>query len=224
MTDEQKQENQETSSETSPETKNDVFDPEKASKEDWSALVDKKDEKIQELEDRIMRIAAEAENTRKRLERDKEERVCFANESLIREMLPVLDNLERAVQHAENKTDANSLLEGVRMTLKGFTDALSRFGCVSFESEGKPFNPNYHEAMLQQESSEHPDNTVIQELEKGYTLKDRLLRPAKVVVTKAPPSPVSEIPTEESPEPENISQEAKDSPEGNNSKKDQNEG
>jgi molecular chaperone GrpE len=72
------------------------------------------------------------------------------------------------------------------MTLKSFSDALSKFGCVSFDSLGKPFDPNYHEAVMQQESDEVPDMTVVQEFQKGYTLKDRLVRPAMVVVAKSP--------------------------------------
>jgi molecular chaperone GrpE len=212
MSDEQKQENQETSSETSAEPEKGVFDPDKATKEQWLALVAQKDEEMQQLQDRVMRIAAESENTRKRLERDREEKICFANESLIQAMLPVLDNLERAVQHAETNTNTESLLEGVRMTLKGFTDALDRFGCTSFESVGKAFDPNYHEAMLQEQSAEHPDNTVLQELEKGYLLKERLLRPAKVVVSKAPPGSNSEEPGEGTSQSENSSEKEAVSP------------
>jgi molecular chaperone GrpE len=140
----------------------------------------------------MMRVAAEAENTRKRLERERTEGVAFANESLIRAMLPVLDNLERAVQHGDKNSNTDSLLEGVSMTIKGFLDTLAKFGCVPFVSEGKSFDPNFHEALMQQEKTDLPDGTVLQELEKGYTLKERLLRPAKVVVSKRPCSPTIE--------------------------------
>ena len=99
----------------------------------------------------------------------------FANESLIRELLPVIDNLERALQHGEQEVEGRGLVDGVRLTLKGFTDVLGRFGCSSFEAVGKVFDPNYHEAVMQQESSEYPDTTVVQELQKGYTLRDRLV-------------------------------------------------
>ncbi|MCE5244689.1 MAG: nucleotide exchange factor GrpE, partial [Desulfobacteraceae bacterium] len=137
-----------------------------------------KDEEIKSLQDRVLRAAAEMENTRKRLEREKSEGICFANESLLRDLLPIVDNLERAIVHGEEEGNFQALLEGVRLTLKSFGDTLGKYGCKVFESMGKPFDPNFHEAVMQQESSEHPEKTVVQEFQKGYTLKDRLLRPA----------------------------------------------
>ncbi len=145
----------------------------------------KKDEEIKQLHDRILRMAAEMENTRKRLEREKSECISFANEGMIRGLLPVIDNLERAVQHGEEDATCRGLLEGVRLTLKSFGEVLGKFGCVPFDAVGKTFDPNFHEAVMQQESSEHPENTILQELQKGYTLHDRLLRPATVIVSKA---------------------------------------
>ena len=186
MTEDHKKEGLSDAGETPSEEGGVAFDPENATVEEWRALVADKDEKISELQERMLRIAADAENTRKRLERDKQDGICFANESLIRSLLPVVDNLERAVEHGENGSDSESLLEGVRMTLKGFTDTLGRFGCNSFDSVGKPFDPRFHEAMMQEESSGREANTVIRELEKGYVLNDRLIRPAKVVVSRLP--------------------------------------
>lgn len=151
----------------------------------------KQAEQVKQLQDRILRLAAENENTRKRLEREKMDGINFANESLIRELLPVIDNLERALQHGEEDTNCKGLLDGVRMTLKSFADALDKFGCTSFESVGKVFDPNYHEAVMQQESPESPEKTVLQELQKGYTLRDRLVRPAMVIVSKASHNPSS---------------------------------
>jgi molecular chaperone GrpE len=148
-------------------------------------LVAQKDPEIKQLQDRALRLAAEAENTRKRLDREKSEGICYANEGLIRELLPVIDNLERAVRHGEDDADLNSVLDGVRMTLKSFGDVLARHGCSSFESVGEAFDPNFHEALMQQPSGEHPDRTILQEFQKGYKLRDRLLRPASVVVSKA---------------------------------------
>lgn len=148
-------------------------------------LLEQKDEECRQLQDRLLRLAAEVENTRKRLERERSDGICFANESLIRDLLPVVDNLERAIQHSEQEADFQSLLDGVRLTLKAFIDAFSKFGCVPFESLNKAFDPNYHEAVMQLESAEHPEKTVIQELQKGYTLRDRVIRPAMVVVSKA---------------------------------------
>jgi len=153
--------------------------------EESEDILVKKDKEIRQLQDRILRMAAEMENMRKRLERERSDGISFANEYLIRELLPVIDNLERAVQHGEKDTNCQSLLEGVRMTLKNMGDVLGRFGCTSFESLGKPFDPKYHEAVMQQESTEYPEKTVIQELQKGFTLHDRLVRPAMVVVSRS---------------------------------------
>lgn len=148
-------------------------------------LLDEKDKEIQRLQDRALRLAAEMENTRKRLEREKSESISYANEHLLKEILTVADNLERAIQHAEADADYDSLLEGMRMILKGFWDSIAKFGCTPFDSLGATFDPNLHEAMMQQETANEPDNKVLQELQRGYKLHDRLLRPAMVVVSKA---------------------------------------
>lgn len=149
-------------------------------------LLSEKEDEVKRLQDRILRVAAEMENTRKRLEREKSDGISFANESLMRELLSVLDNLERAIQHAENGADFKSLFEGIRMIHKGFLDALAKFGCRPFDSVGSDFDPNIHEAVMQQEAAGEDENKVLQELQKGYRLNDRLLRPAMVVVSKAP--------------------------------------
>ena len=182
---EEKKEEERSVSEEEVETLAKGLEMEEGSEVSVEARLAKKDEEIKTLQDRVLRLAAENENTRKRLEREKTDGICFANESFIRELLPVIDNLERAVQHAAKESDPEALLEGVRMTLKAFADTLEKFGCKAFESVGKPFDPNFHEAVMQQESSEEPENTVLQEFRKGYTLNERLLRPAMVVVSKA---------------------------------------
>lgn len=162
------------------------FDPGTATPEQWRSLLEQKDEEITQLKDRVLRIAAEMDNTRKRLERERADGVAYANENILKEMLPIVDNLERALQHGKTDVSNKSLLEGVLITLKGFKDTLARFGCASFEATGKAFDPNVHEAVMQQETREQPESTVIQELQKGYTLHERLLRPAMVVVSKLP--------------------------------------
>ena len=162
------------------------FDPETATKEQWLELLATKDAQIQQLKEKILRITAEMENMRKRLQREREEGICFANEQLLKELLPVRDNLEQALEHGSREVDKDSLIEGVRITCNSFKDVLKRFGCTAFESLGRTFDPNYHEAMVHQETTEHPENTVIQEYRKGYMLHNRLLRPAAVVVAKAP--------------------------------------
>lgn len=154
--------------------------------EDAGALLAEKEEEIKQLQDRILRMAAEMDNTRKRLEREKSDAISFANVSLIKDMLAVVDNLERALQHAEGETESSSaLFDGVKMTLKSFLDVLARYGCAPFDAVGKSFDPNYHEAVAQQESAEHEELTVLSEFQRGYTLNDRLLRPAMVLVSKA---------------------------------------
>lgn len=141
--------------------------------------------------DLYLRERAELDNYRKRMQREKEDLARFANENLLREMLPILDNLERAVSHAEQDQEGG-LLEGVQMTLEQFRKTLERFGVVPVASIGEPFSPERHEAMGQMESSEHAPNTVVQEMQKGYTLNDRLLRPALVMIAKAPAAPAAD--------------------------------
>ncbi len=94
------------------------------------------------------------------------------------------DAVERALEHSEVGADQGGLLEGLNMTLKGFLDTLTRFGCTPVEAAGKAFDPNFHEAVSQEESADHEPNTVLRELQKGYMLKERLLRPAMVLVSK----------------------------------------
>lgn len=152
--------------------------------EDLQDLLAKKEEELKQAQDRMLRLAAELDNTRKRLEREKTEGISYANESMMRELIPVIDNLERAIEHGEKDEANQGLLEGVRMTLKSFIDVFAKFGGNPFESIGEPFDPNRHEAVTQEESAEHPDMTVTREFQKGYMLRDRLLRPAMVGVAR----------------------------------------
>lgn len=137
--------------------------------------------------DLYLRERAELENFRKRMQREKEDLVRFANENLLREILTVVDNLERAIDHArKNQETVQGLLEGVEMTLSQCQKLLDKFGITPVIAVGEPFDPTWHEAMGQLESTEHPANTVLQEMQKGYMLNDRLLRPALVLISKAP--------------------------------------
>jgi molecular chaperone GrpE len=121
------------------------------------------------------------------MQKEKEDLIRFGNENLIRELLPVLDNLERAVEHARGEKNENEgLLQGVEMTISQFQKALEKFGASTFSAVGEAFDPGRHEAMGQIESDEHPPNTVVQELQKGCLLNERLLRPAMVMVARAP--------------------------------------
>ncbi|PLX92722.1 MAG: nucleotide exchange factor GrpE [Desulfuromonas sp.] len=141
---------------------------------------------LEQQKDLYLRTRAETDNFRRRMQREKEELSKFANESILREILPVIDNLERAVSHArENDADSSSLLDGVEMTLSQFQKVLEKFNVTPVEAHGKPFDPACHEAMGQMESAECAPNTVVQVLQSGYMLNDRLLRPALVMVSKA---------------------------------------
>jgi molecular chaperone GrpE len=162
-----------------------AFDPETADKEALLAKYRKLEAELSEAHERVLRTAADSENFKKRLQREKEEQTRYANESFTRELLTVIDNLERALEHSGVESDQEGgLVEGLNMTLKGFLDTLTRFGCTQVEAEGKPFDPNFHEAVSQEESAAHEPNTVLRELQKGYMLKGRLLRPAMVIVSK----------------------------------------
>lgn len=139
--------------------------------------------------DRLLRMTADFDNYKKRSQRDKEEQKKFANESLIKDLLPVVDNLERALIAAEEQQSAvasgnGNMVEGVEMTLKEILKILKSYNVTPVEAQAKPFDPTYHEAVMQEESDQYPENTVINELQKGYMLHDRLIRPAMVVVSK----------------------------------------
>jgi len=137
-------------------------------------------------QEQYLRTLADMENLRKRTQREKEDLAKFANENILREILPVIDNLERAVEHAEQSEGADGLFEGVQMTLTQFSQLLEKFGVEPVDAIGQPFDPAFHQAMGQMESDEYPPNTVVQQMQKGYQLNKRLLRPAFVMLAKAP--------------------------------------
>ena len=142
------------------------------------------EQEAKEAHDRFLRVSAEFENYKKRSAREMDEFRKFANESLLREMLTVVDNLERALNSSNNDNQANShIAEGVDMTLKEILKVFEKFNVKPIEALGKPFDPNFHQAAMREETNERPENTVLNELEKGYMIHDRLLRPAMVVVS-----------------------------------------
>jgi molecular chaperone GrpE len=135
--------------------------------------------------DRLLRVSAEFENYKKRTKREFDDFKKYAIESLVSALLPAVDNLQRAVSsYADNRQKKDPLSEGVSLTLVDILKVLEKFNITPIESLGQPFNPNFHEAMMQEHSDTHPDNTVIQELQRGYRIYDRLLRPSLVVVSK----------------------------------------
>jgi molecular chaperone GrpE len=134
--------------------------------------------------DRLLRQMAELDNFKKRTARERDEAIRFANEAVIKDLLPVVDNLERAVAHASGGDNGRPLVEGVEMVLRQFLDVLTKHGAAPILAIGQPFDPSKHEAMAQVERDDHEPNSVVEELQKGYTFRDRLLRPALVSVAK----------------------------------------
>ncbi len=144
-----------------------------------------KEEEAKNHYDRYIRQVAEMDNFKKRTARDREESVRYANETLVKDLLPVIDNLERAIGHASSGGDGTLLVEGVDMVLKGFLDTLAKHGVKPVAAVGLAFDPAQHEALAQVESAEHSPNTVVEAHQRGYLMRDRLLRPALVTVSKA---------------------------------------
>jgi molecular chaperone GrpE len=138
----------------------------------------------QENHERFLRAAAELDNFRKRKEREVSDLRKYANQTLLRELLGVVDNLERALTASQENGEPEGLMEGVNMTLKELLKIFDQFNVKPIESLQQPFDPNLHEAVMQEPSDAFPANTVLKELQKGYMLRDRLLRPAMVVVSK----------------------------------------
>jgi len=141
-------------------------------------------EEVKQGQDRWLRERADLENVKRRAAREKADLAKFASEGVLRDLLPVVDNLERAVAHAEDQSDP--LLSGVKLVLKFLQDLLERHRVSRVKARGALFNPAEHEAMAQVESAVHEPNAVVDEHQAGYRLHDRLLRPAMVTVAKAP--------------------------------------
>jgi molecular chaperone GrpE len=154
--------------------------------DDLEARVKAAEQKCDEYYDRLLRASAEFDNYKKRTTREMRDVVRYANEKLFKEIINVVDNLERAISSAEQEgNEEDPLLQGVRLTLNEVEKILERHNVEPIKALGETFDPNFHQAMMQEESADHPANTVINEMQKGYKLHDRLLRPAMVVVSKA---------------------------------------
>ena len=140
---------------------------------------------LADAEDRYLRLRAEFENYKKRTGRENEDFRKYANESLLRELLPVLENLDRAIVHTREADEGiDKLLEGVEMIQKQFMDVLDKFGVKPIPAAGEKFDPSMHQAVSQVETEDLPDGAVAEEFRKGYFYKERVLRPAMVVVAK----------------------------------------
>lgn len=135
--------------------------------------------------DRLLRVSAEFENYKKRMNREMDDLRKFAIQSLVKDLLPIIDNLELALKSASDHLDegGNQLRDGVALTHKEILKTLDRYNVTQIDALGQPFDPNFHEAVMREEDEDHPPNTIINELQKGYLLHDRLIRPSMVVVS-----------------------------------------
>ena len=191
----------------SKEVENEKSQPESTTPDD--PITNGKDDPIKELEakleakekeavesyDRLLRVSAEFDNFKKRSNREMDEYRKFANQSLIKEMLSVVDNLELAMNSTDgHKAIDKDLLQGLEMTHREILKVFERFYVKPIDAIGQPFDPAFHEAVMQEETNDSPKNTVINELQRGYMIHDRLLRPSMVVVAKPKESNDSEKP------------------------------
>ena len=140
---------------------------------------------LEAAKDSALRCHAELDNVRKRAARELQEALRYADMSLLRDLLPVLDNVDRAVEAAANNADAAALLDGFRIVRQQIEEVLGRHHCVRIEALHAPFDPNVHHAVMQQPSDEHPANTVLTVTQDGYQLHDRVVRPSQVIVSVA---------------------------------------
>ena len=170
--------------EESPVETEDMIASEQAEEKNMSAELEEVRQKLQESEEKVLRLAAEFENTKKRLQRERETSLKYAEENVLKELLPGIDNIERAMEQGQDSNSMESLLEGVELTRKGLSATLEKFGVKAIKSVGEPFDPNIHEAVAMEETEEMEPNRVLKEFQKGYLYKDRLLRAAKVIVSK----------------------------------------
>lgn len=141
---------------------------------------------LDDASDRVLRAQAELDNYRKRVRREMEDERRYATLPLLRDLLPVLDNIQRAIAAAEKSPNGGSLLDGVEMIAQSLLSALARHDCKPIEALHQPFDPAFHQAISQQPSGEYPPNTVVLVAQDGYTLHDRVVRPAQVIVSTTP--------------------------------------
>jgi len=142
-------------------------------------------EELEAAKDRALRSQAELENYRKRAVREMQDLHRYANLPLMRDLLPVLDNIDRAIEAAEKTHDTASLLDGVKMVARQFADVFEKHHCTEIEALDQPFDPHLHEAISQQPSDDHPPGTVVMVTQPGFQLHDRVVRPSQVIVSKA---------------------------------------
>jgi molecular chaperone GrpE len=154
--------------------------------EELKKLIEEKDKSIKALQEKILYLQADFENFKKIKTKERVETLKFGNEALIKEFIPVVDNLDMALNHAMNTDDYKSILEGVKLTLNEFLKVLEKAGVTMIDAVGKKFDPNLHEAFYQEERDDIEPDIVISEFQKGYLLNERLIRPSRVVLSKKP--------------------------------------
>jgi molecular chaperone GrpE len=151
--------------------------------QDAQAKLEAKEKECKETYDRLLRMTADYENYKKRMAREMEDFRKYANQSLLKEILSVIDHIELAIQAADAPSGADtSMVEGLHLTLKEFLRILEKFNVKPIEAVGQPFDPQMHEAIMREACDRFPENTVVREMQKGYTIHNRLLRPSLVVV------------------------------------------
>jgi molecular chaperone GrpE len=186
------QENQDQSEEPTkidiqtPQTPSDGDTQAQTADEDPAGKIQVAQQQAEENYDRLLRVSAEFDNYKKRTAREMQDVIKYANEKIFKELLTVVDNLERAIEAAGNdRTDEDPLVKGIHLTLGEVFKILERHKVTPVKALGEPFDPTYHQAMMQEEVADQAPNTVVREMQKGYVMHDRLLRPAMVVVSKA---------------------------------------
>jgi len=159
-------------------------EPEAAEGETPLTELDEAKKEALENYDRYLRISAEYDNYKKRAQKDRTDLLNYGNERLIKELLPIIDSMERALNHVSNSEDIDAFVEGLKLIYEQLLVSLKKHGVESIESLGQEFDPNFHEAMMKVESDKFDDNKVVEEFEKGYLLNGRLLRPSKVSIAQ----------------------------------------
>ncbi|MCE5281583.1 MAG: nucleotide exchange factor GrpE [Deltaproteobacteria bacterium] len=161
-----------------------ALEPDGKNGEEMKSQLEEAEKRAAENYDKYLRAVAELDNYKKRAVREKADAIKYGNENLLRDILPLVDNMDRALEHASNSTDFEAFKEGLRLLRDQFLGCLQKHGVEPIHTVGKDFDPNVHEAMLQVDSDQHEASQVVGEFERGYLLSGRLLRPAKVSVCK----------------------------------------
>lgn len=148
------------------------------------AEIKQKEKIIEEQKNKLLRALADFDNYKKRIAMERDDLIRFSNEALITSLLPIIDNFERSIDSANKLNSSEELVKGLALIKRQFEDELSKFGVKKIEAVGQPFDPAYHEAVMQKEDKEKPDGVVLEEMQKGYTLHGKMIRPAMVIVNK----------------------------------------